>query len=111
MNEHNVWRLRAWRALGRACMTLECHRHANRGDQGQARSQTREPRRIEAPSQRHQDCGGHESSKKSDNVAAIIAPQKLKRVSVQIEEEIVRMQTHMHRGLFLERDEKHDRDE
>ena len=99
------------RAALSAGLTLEYPRHPNRGNQGQARSQTREPCRIEGPSQRRQDCGGHESAKKSDNVAAIIAPQKLKRVSIQIEEEIVRMQTHMHRGLFLERDEKQDRDE
>ena len=52
-----------------------------------------------------------ERCKNYDNVAAIITPQKLKRIGVQIEEEIVGVQTHVHRGLFLERDEKHDRDE
>ena len=77
----------------------------------EARSQTREPCRVEAPSQRRQDCRGRERRKNSDNVAAIIAPQELKRVSVQIEEEVVGVQTHVHRGLFLERDEKYDRDQ
>ena len=62
-------------------------------------------------SQCRQDRRNRNRCKNYDNVAAIIAPQKLERVGVQIEEEIVGVQTHVHRGLLLERDEKHDRDE
>src|SRR5262249_52584279 len=54
---------------------LKCPRRRNRSDQGQARSQTRESCRIEAPSQYRRDCRDYESCKSCDHVAAIITPQ------------------------------------